>query len=108
MSKFTAPKEMGVRQNDKYLAPYIIAEIGVNHQGDLSQAKRLIDLAKEGGANCAKFQTYKADTLAVKQSPAYWDTSKEKILSQHELFSLYDVFLAKVNRSFYQLGQATS
>ena len=72
--------------------PYIIAEIGVNHEGSLSQAKRLIDLAKEGGADAAKFQSYKADTLASKNSPAYWDTNKEPTQSQHELFQKYDQF----------------
>ena len=41
--------------------PYLIAEIGVNHEGDFNLAKHLIDLAKEGGANAAKFQTYKAN-----------------------------------------------
>jgi N-acetylneuraminate synthase len=72
--------------------PYVIAEIGVNHEGSLDLAKRLIDLAKEGGANAAKFQSYKADRLASKNSPSYWDTSKEKTRSQHELFSKYDSF----------------
>ena len=72
--------------------PYVIAEIGVNHEGSLDLAKRLIDLAKEGGADAAKFQTYKADTLASRHSPAYWDTSKEPTLSQHELFKKYDSF----------------
>ena len=72
--------------------PYIIAEIGVNHEGSLDLAKRLIELAKEGGADGAKFQSYKADTLASKHSPAYWDTSKESTRSQHELFQKYDNF----------------
>jgi len=72
--------------------PYIIAEIGVNHEGSLELAKRLIELAKEGGADGAKFQSYKADTLASKNSPAYWDTSKEATRSQHELFQKYDNF----------------
>lgn len=72
--------------------PYVIAEIGVNHEGSLTQAKRLIELATEGGAQAAKFQSYKADTLASKHSPAYWDTSKESTLSQHELFKKYDSF----------------
>lgn len=72
--------------------PYIIAEIGVNHEGSLEQAKRLIELAKEGGAHAAKFQSYKADTLASKQSPAYWDTNQEPTRSQHELFQKYDNF----------------
>lgn len=75
--------------------PYIIAEIGVNHEGSMEQARRLIDLAKEGGADAAKFQSYKADTLASKHSPAYWDTRKEPTLSQHQLFKKYDNFEAK-------------
>ncbi len=72
--------------------PYVIAEIGVNHEGSLEIAKRLIELAAAGGADAAKFQSYKADTLASKNSPAYWDTTKESTLSQHELFKKYDSF----------------
>jgi N-acetylneuraminate synthase len=72
--------------------PYIIAEIGVNHEGSLDRARRLIDLAKEGGAHAAKFQSYKAGSLASRHSPAYWDTSKERTLSQYELFQKYDRF----------------
>ena len=72
--------------------PYLIAEIGVNHEGDFNLAKHLIDLAKEGGANAAKFQTYKAHKLASKESPSYWDTSKETTKSQYELFQKYDKF----------------
>lgn len=71
---------------------FIIAEIGVNHENDLNLAKRLMALAKEGGADAAKFQTYKAGKLAVKNSPAYWDTSKEPTTSQYELFKRYDLF----------------
>lgn len=73
-------------------APYVIAEIGVNHEGDFDTAKRLIDLAKEGGADAAKFQTYKADKIASKHSPAYWDTNAEPTESQRELFMKYDAF----------------
>jgi sialic acid synthase SpsE len=72
--------------------PYVIAEIGVNHEGSLDLARRLIELAKEGGADAAKFQTYKADTLASRHSPAYWDLSKEPTTSQHKLFQKYDSF----------------
>ena len=73
-------------------APYVIAEIGVNHEGSMDLAKRLVDLAREGGADAAKFQTYKADTLASKHSPSYWDLSKEPTTSQHKLFQKYDSF----------------
>ena len=55
-------------------------------------AKRLIDEAAEGGAQAIKFQTYKADTIASKDSPYYWDISKEPTRSQHELFQKYDSF----------------
>lgn len=72
--------------------PYVIAEIGVNHGGDLALAKRLIDLAKEGGADAAKFQTYKAERIASRHSPAYWDRSKEPTDSQFALFKKYDAF----------------
>ena len=72
--------------------PYVIAEIGVNHENSLEQAFELIELAKAGGAHAAKFQSYKAATLASKHSPAYWDISKEPTLSQRALFTKYDSF----------------
>jgi N-acetylneuraminate synthase len=72
--------------------PYVIAEAGVNHEGSMANAKRLVDEAKEGGANAIKFQTYRAGTLASKHSPAYWDTTKEPTKSQFELFSKHDKF----------------
>jgi len=75
-----------------YLHPYIIAEIGVNHEGSMELAKRLIDEAKEGGAHAAKFQSYKASKIASKHSPAYWDQSKEPTDSQYKLFQKYDSF----------------
>jgi sialic acid synthase SpsE len=72
------------------LDPFVIAEIGVNHEGSVDKAKALIDLVVAGGGHAAKFQTYTADKLAAKStSPAYWDTTKEATLSQHELFQRY-------------------
>lgn len=73
-------------------APYVIAEAGVNHEGSMDIARRLIDEAARGGADAIKFQTYKAATLASKHSPAYWDTSKEPTPSQYELFKKHDSF----------------
>lgn len=74
------------------ITPYLIADAGVNHEGDMNLAKRLIDEAAEGGADAIKFQTYKAETIACKNSPAYWDTEKEPTKSQFELFKKYDSF----------------
>ncbi|MEG2694264.1 MAG: N-acetylneuraminate synthase family protein [Acinetobacter sp.] len=75
--------------------PYIIAEAGVNHEGSMEIAKRLVDEAKEGGAHAIKFQTYKAETIASKDSPAYWDITKEPTKSQFELFTKHDKFWKK-------------
>lgn len=78
-----------------YTRPYIIAEAGVNHEGCIDTAKRLIDEAQKGGADAIKFQTYKADTIASVHSPAYWDQSKESLDSQYKLFQKYDKFWKK-------------
>jgi N-acetylneuraminate synthase len=75
--------------------PYMIAEAGVNHEGSMELAKRLIDEAAEGGAHAIKFQTYKAETIASKDSPYYWDITKEPTRSQFELFKKYDKFWKK-------------
>ena len=48
---------------------YLIAEIGVNHNGDLNLAKKMIDGAVKSGADAVKFQTFKAKTLVTKQTP---------------------------------------
>jgi N-acetylneuraminate synthase/N,N'-diacetyllegionaminate synthase len=48
---------------------YIIAEVGVNHNGDLELAKKLIREAALCGADCVKFQTFKADQVVTKDAP---------------------------------------
>lgn len=45
---------------------FIIAEAGVNHNGSINLAKKLIDAAADAGADAVKFQTFKADRLATK------------------------------------------
>ncbi len=47
------------------MSVYIIAEAGVNHNGDMDTAKRLVDAAAEAGADAVKFQMFKADKLAA-------------------------------------------
>lgn len=78
----------------------LIAEIGVNYYDvakklniDLiTAAKYMILSARNAGVHAVKFQSYKAETLASKFSPAYWDTSEESTNSQYELFKKFDSF----------------
>lgn len=80
--------------------PYLIAEMGVNFYDTarvlnitlLEAAKMYIDAAADAGIDCAKFQSYKAGTIVSKNSPAYWDTTKEPTKTQYELFLKHDSF----------------
>jgi pseudaminic acid synthase len=49
----------------KLVQPYVIAEISANHGGDITNAKKLIDSAKNSGANAVKLQTFTADRITV-------------------------------------------
>lgn len=48
---------------------FVIAEAGVNHNGDLSLAKRLVDIAADAGADAVKFQTFRATELVGRSAP---------------------------------------
>ena len=74
---------------------YFLAEIGVNHEGSKDLAIEMIRTASIAGANGVKFQCYKAETLAAKDSPSYWDTNKENEKTQYSLFQ--NVFFRYLN-----------
>lgn len=65
----------------------IIAEAGVNHNGDLGLARQLIDAAAEAGADLVKFQTFNADRLATRtaQKAGYQTQTTGSKESQHEM-----------------------
>ena len=84
---------------------YFIADIAANHDGDLTRAKDLIYLAKNAGADCAKFQHFKASQivsdrgfkeLGIKQShQSTWKKSVYEVYSQFELNREWNYELAQ-------------
>lgn len=65
----------------------IIAEAGVNHNGSIEMAKKLIDVAAEAGADIVKFQTFKAEKVISKNAPKadYQKQTTDKGESQLEM-----------------------
>lgn len=62
---------------------FVIAEAGINHDGDVNRAIALVDAAKEAGADAVKFQTYQTDLRVDKSNPAY-DVIKKCELSYEQ------------------------
>ena len=63
----------------------IIAEAGVNHNGNINYAKKLVLMAKKAGADYVKFQTFKTDNLVKKNAPLANYQKNKKLKSQYEL-----------------------
>lgn len=81
----------------------IIAEAGVNHNGDMGLARRLIDVAAAAGADLVKFQTFRADKLvtAYASKAEYQSRATDAAESQHAMISkleltreMHDVLIA--------------
>lgn len=81
---------------------FIIAEAGVNHNGDINLAKELIYAAKEAGADAVKFQTFKADTLVTKTADkAHYQTHNTSQGTQYDMLKALEIPLD----SHYQLSE---
>ena len=66
---------------------FIIAEIGVNHNGSLTKALKLIDIAVSAGVNAIKFQTFKAENLATDYAQKA-EYQKSKALKKETQFQM--------------------
>ena len=69
--------------------PYFIAEAGLNHNGDINLAKKMIDAALDCGADAIKFQTYISENFLTSSSE-YFKFFKDMELKPEEFGELYD------------------
>lgn len=71
---------------------FFIAEAGVNHNGSISIAKKMIDVASKSGADAIKFQTFKVDNLLTKTAPSMLHQKKfNKKISQYEILKKLEI-----------------
>ena len=68
---------------------YVVAELSANHNHDLDQAVRLIEAAKESGADAVKLQTYTPDTITIRSDREYFQISAGTIWDGRTLHELY-------------------
>ena len=71
----------------------IIAEAGVNHNGDINMAKKLIDIAAQAGADLVKFQTFSADRLVTREAAKadYQMLAADNTESQHDMLRKFEL-----------------
>lgn len=92
------------------MSVYIIAEIGINHNGDINIAKKLIDVAFEAGANAVKFQkrdiniVYDKNFLSEKRSSPWGETQydqKKGLEFGYEEYDEIDKYCASKNIDWF-------
>ncbi len=81
--------EIGKRRIGDGQAAYLIAEISGNHGQTFEQAVKLVEAAKESGADAVKFQTYTADTLTIKSDQKYFKIGGGTLWDGRTLHDLY-------------------
>jgi N-acetylneuraminate synthase len=91
---------------------YFIADISANHDGDIERAKDLIYLAQEAGANAAKFQHFKAETIVsdygfknLGQQQSHQAKWKKSVFDVYKSVSLRGTFFPTLLISQVQKGK---
>ncbi|HIP77835.1 MAG TPA: N-acetylneuraminate synthase [Kiloniellaceae bacterium] len=90
-------KSMAITIEDRPIGPkeasYLVAEIGLNYNGDLGLARETIDAAKDSGADAVKFQNYVTEDFISDHSLTheYIENGKTVVRSQYEMFKAYEL-----------------
>ena len=79
---------------------FIVAEIGVNHEGDVNCAKRMIDLAAKSGVDAVKFQTFTAENYVSRKHDERFKRVKKFELNYDD-FSLIQRYAKKKKHYFF-------
>ena len=72
---------------------FVIAEIGINHNGDIETAHAMVDAIAESGCDCVKFQTFHADEFCSNEKDTYEYVSQDKIIKESmlEMFRRFEL-----------------
>ncbi len=103
--------KIGNREITDLGKPYFIADIAANHDGDLERAFQLIELAKEAGADAAKFQNFKARTIVSKAGfdnlggqLSHQSTWEKSVFETYEDASVADEWSSKLKEKCDRVG----
>lgn len=84
---------LGKKAVDNFAMPYVIAEIGANHNGEMALAREMIDAAKECGCDAVKFQSWTPESLIAREeydrNQKYDDSPKKHFGSLREMVEKY-------------------
>ncbi len=103
--------KIGKRKISSQSDPYFIADIAANHDGEIERAYRLIELAKEAGADAAKFQNFKAETIVSRHGfeslgaqLSHQSAWKKSVYETYQDASLSDLWSEKLKEKCDEVG----
>ena len=81
--------QIGSRRIGQGAPVYVIAELSANHNQNFDQAVRIIQAARDAGADAVKLQTYTADTITLKSNKDYFRVTGGTLWDGRVLHDLY-------------------